>query len=336
MKSPIFIFSLPRAGSTLLQRVLMSHKEIASLAEPWLLLPVLYAQKQYGTLAEYEHASAYSAMNDFKNNLPNKEKDFNEELRKFISSLYKKQCRNGETYFLDKTPRYYLIIPEIAKLFPDAKFIFLFRNPVQVMSSMMETWFNGTFKGMHGINIDLKEGPEKLSEGYQLLKEKAYALQYEQFITSPHKYTAEICSYLNIPFDLDMLNNFSKQDTKGSMGDPTGTKKYKTIETESLKKWTKTFDSKYRITQVKKYINQLDEAHLNTQGYNKIELINSLNSRHPTKNISIKDYFDIRRWKLNVRYNFKIFRLIKTSKWDKNKYLFFIKGTVKYVFNKFG
>ena len=39
MKSPIFLFSLPRSGSTLLQRVLMSHKDIASVAEPWLMLP---------------------------------------------------------------------------------------------------------------------------------------------------------------------------------------------------------------------------------------------------------------------------------------------------------
>ena len=51
MKSPIFIFSLPRAGSTLLQRVLMGHPEIASIAEPWLLLPLMYVQKEHGVLA---------------------------------------------------------------------------------------------------------------------------------------------------------------------------------------------------------------------------------------------------------------------------------------------
>jgi len=39
MKSPIFILSLLRAGSTLLQRILMGHKDIASVTEPWFLLP---------------------------------------------------------------------------------------------------------------------------------------------------------------------------------------------------------------------------------------------------------------------------------------------------------
>ncbi len=93
MKSPIFIFSLPRSGSTLLQRVLMSHNEIASLAEPWILLPYLYAQKQHGVLAEYSHCNAFYALNDFVENLPKTTEDYNEELNKFVTSLYDKQCR---------------------------------------------------------------------------------------------------------------------------------------------------------------------------------------------------------------------------------------------------
>ncbi len=51
-------------------------------------------------------------------------------------------------------------------------------------------------------------------------------MQYEEFVTNPEKYVSEICKYLEISFDPTMLKNFSKQDTKGRMGDPTGTKKY--------------------------------------------------------------------------------------------------------------
>jgi len=35
-----FLISLPRAGSTLLQRLLMAHSGIASCGEPWLALPM--------------------------------------------------------------------------------------------------------------------------------------------------------------------------------------------------------------------------------------------------------------------------------------------------------
>ena len=53
MQAPIFVFSLPRSGSTLLQRVLMSHNDISSVAEPWILLPQIYSLKKEGTLSEY-------------------------------------------------------------------------------------------------------------------------------------------------------------------------------------------------------------------------------------------------------------------------------------------
>jgi len=299
----------------------MSHNEIASISEPWLLLPFLYAQKQYGTLAEYAHSGVYRAINTFINNLPGKQEDYNAELKKFFVALYEKQCTNNETYFLDKTPRYYLIIPEIAQLFPNAKFVFLFRNPIQIMSSIMETWCNSTFKGIHSYDIDLKRGPELLSQGYQLLKDKAYAFQYEQFVTNPEKYTTELCNYLNIPFIPEMLDNFSKQNTKGTMGDPNGTKKYKEIETQSLDKWTKTFNTIYRKKQAKKYINHLDEGHLQHQGYNRNDLLSSLEKIKPQQYSGIKDFFHIQCWKLIVKYNLNIFAGDRTSKWTKGKFL---------------
>ena len=50
---PIFIFSLPRAGSTLVQRVLAAHDDIATTSEPWILLPFLFSTKEQGVYAEY-------------------------------------------------------------------------------------------------------------------------------------------------------------------------------------------------------------------------------------------------------------------------------------------
>ena len=67
MEAPIFIFSLPRAGSTLIQRVLMSNKDICSVAEPWILLPQIYALKGEGSLSEYSSLTSFIAMSDFVN-----------------------------------------------------------------------------------------------------------------------------------------------------------------------------------------------------------------------------------------------------------------------------
>jgi len=48
----IFILSLPRSGSTLLQRILGGHSQVHTVAEPWLMLNPLYALRETGIEAE--------------------------------------------------------------------------------------------------------------------------------------------------------------------------------------------------------------------------------------------------------------------------------------------
>jgi hypothetical protein len=321
MKSPIFLFSLPRSGSTLLQRVLMSHYQVASVAEPWMMLPFSYAYKPNGVLTEYSHNVSFSAIEDFIDNLPNKENDYYEALGDFASTLYRKQCKNNELYFLDKTPRYYLIIPEILQAFPDAKFIFLFRNPIHVMSSMMQTWSNGTFRKMYAYERDLNLGPKALSEGYELLGDKALAIQYEQFVSNPAMYVEKICQYLDIEFDVQMLEAFSSQDTKGRMGDPTGVHDYKSVSTESLDKWKLTFATKYRKKIALNYLKSIEDSVLLAQGYNKTELIEEIEDIPAKQSKFLSDRVDV-LYSVLVRYfKLNIFFGKAMNKWTRGRYL---------------
>src|SRR6185437_6093047 len=45
-----------------------------------------------------------------------------------------------------KTPKNALRTPFLAKVFPDARFIYLYRDPKQVLASMMEAWESGGFR----------------------------------------------------------------------------------------------------------------------------------------------------------------------------------------------
>lgn len=321
MKSPIFLFSLPRSGSTLLQRVLMAHQEIASVAEPWLMLPFCYAYKREGVLTEYDHATSYTAFEDFMANLPNKENDYYEALRIFATTLYEKHCTNDEKYFLDKTPRYYNIIPEIAKIFLDAKFIFLFRNPVHAMSSMIQTWGDGRLNKMYKYERDLHFGPKALSEGYKILKDRSYAIRYEQYVQNPKKYTQEICKYLEIDFDEGMLANFASQNTKGRMGDPTGVKEYKNVDTKPLDKWKNTFNTSFRQKYINRYIDSIDEDILKLQGYDKKYILKEINRIKTGKNVALKDRIDLVYSNLVQFIKPNIWFGRTTKIWAKNRYL---------------
>ena len=127
MKKIIFLFSLPRSGSTLLQRVLSTHPDIHTISEPWLLLPLIYQFKN-NVYSEYSHRQFSIALEDIiKTNSENK-KIYYQKIKKLITELYSELSPIETTYFIDKTPRYSLIAEEIITIFPDAKFIFLWRK----------------------------------------------------------------------------------------------------------------------------------------------------------------------------------------------------------------
>ena len=319
MKQPIFIFSLPRSGSTLLQRVLMSHSEVASVAEPWLLLPLFYHLKPNGTVSEFSHSTCQVAYIDFIANLSGKQNAYNRSLRKFIFSLYSMQCKNGERYFLDKTPRYYFIIPEIAEMFPDAKFIFLFRDVRDVYSSIITTWGNGNFHKLYGNYVDLIEGPRLLSEGYELLADKSYALKYEDFVQNPEKYLRDICEYLEIKYSDTFFENFNKQDTCGRLGDPTGIKQYTKIRKESLTKWKITFNAFFRKQILYHYSKSIDENIYAVQGYSKEKILKEIDKLQ-VRGLGI---FDLLQWIMSMLI-IKLkpnFFLSKSMRWTRKKYL---------------
>src|SRR6516165_4829830 len=55
----IFLFSQPRAGSTLLQRILGRHPDIHTVAEPWIMLPSFYVMRPDRCEAEYTTQGAW-------------------------------------------------------------------------------------------------------------------------------------------------------------------------------------------------------------------------------------------------------------------------------------
>ena len=140
---PIFLLSLPRSGSTFCQRILAVHEEIATVNEPHFLLPFLYARKDYDVRSTYNHHYASWAVQDFCATLPNQERDYFESLHAFALQLYEKSAgKKKAAYFLDKTPKYHFIVDDIMQLFPEGKMFFLWRNPLSVIASIMQTWGN--------------------------------------------------------------------------------------------------------------------------------------------------------------------------------------------------
>jgi hypothetical protein len=278
MLKPLFIFSLPRSGSTLLQRVLAADSQIASVAEPWVLLPFVYALRERGISAEYSHQSANLALNDFIKELPNGKKDYLSAIRSAMNELYRKATKDNDArYFLDKTPRYALIADEIIEIFPDGKFIILWRNPLAIIASIIETWGDGKWN-LAIYKIDLFDGLVNLIDSYQSHSEKVLAIQYESFLRFPEKELSKIAEHLELKLEPDLLKNFHQVKFGGIMGDTTGVKNYREVDTAPLEKWKATINNPLRKMWCRRYLRWLGEERLRIMGYELNDLLRELDS----------------------------------------------------------
>lgn len=215
MTTPIFIFSLPRSGSTLLQRILASHPDVSTAPEPWLLLPFIHSLRPQGVYAEYDHRSAAVAISRFLEMLPDGIQDYNQALRGFALELYDKAAR-GKKFFVDKTPRYHAVNQEIMGIFPDAKYVFLFRNPLATLASIMRTW-----PAAHVFNYDIYQGFDSLFAGYEASQPTVFFLRYEDLVTEPAEAISRLCEYLGLDYRAVMLEDFAHICFKPTdMGNP--------------------------------------------------------------------------------------------------------------------
>lgn len=252
-----FLISIPRSGSTLLQKILASHPRIASTGEPWILLPLAFMDQEYGIEAIYCHGTAAKGIRELIECLPDGRQSYIAHQRKFCLSLYQ-DLACGKPIFLDKTTGYYLILDFIVELFPDSKFIFLFRNPLDVMCSMMSTWLNNRLM-LHAYHLDLYEGVRLMGSGCRTYRDRSISVSYEQLVRMPADEVSRICSFLGIPYLDEMVLKYKEIDFGGSMGDPTGIHAYDGVSTASVNIWPRKLNNLYRIHFARKYIRTLGD-----------------------------------------------------------------------------
>ena len=283
---PLILFSLPRSGSTLLQRVLAADHQIASVSEPWLLLPPAYALKKKGSSAEYSHLIANIALQDFIRELPNGEDDYLSAIGGAATELYRKAAKDKEaSYFLDKTPRYALIADDVLKMFPDGKFIVLWRNPLSIIASMVEFWSAGKWD-LFRFNVDLFNGLESLIDSYRNNPGKYLAIQNERFLKQPEKELERISNYLEIEIDVGSLKRHSQVHLDGKMGDTFGINNYQAVDVAPLQKWKKTINNPLRKRWSRNYLNWIGKERLEIMGYDLNELLREIEATEmTTKNL---------------------------------------------------
>lgn len=277
---PLFLVSLPRSGSTLLQRMLGAHSQVATAAEPWILLPLLYALRSEGVYTEYNHRVAQEAVTDFVHGLDGGRGAYMAACAEMVLSLYAKSSADGSRYFLDKTPRYHLILEEIIELFPRGKFIVLWRNPLAVVASIIETWSEGKWRP-YRYKIDLFTGLEHLIDAVRTYPDRFSVVHYEALASDPQHVMERLLGELDLPFEPAVVSSFGETQVHGRVGDRTGASAYHAVSTAPLDKWRGSLASPVRSGWARRYLRWIGGERLEAMGYDLASLLDEL-ERAPT------------------------------------------------------
>lgn len=267
-QSLIFLISQPRAGSTLLQRILGGHTEIHTAAEPWLMLHPLYALREQGVETEFNATYARNALRDFLTYQVDGEATYQEAVRAYAGVLYGRALQKaGKSLFLDKTPRYYYIIPELAHLFPEARFIILLRHPLAILASILQTWVKGHWPNLALYRDDLLLAPRLLLDGIRLLGEEAIVVHYETLVVQPEETIKTICRRLDLSFQPEMLQYGKQEPPAGRMGDPVTIHIHNKPMAGSLDSWVSLFETAQGRHFIESYLSELGPEILAELGY---------------------------------------------------------------------
>lgn len=248
------------------QRVLATHPAVDTAAEPWILLPLLYSCRRLGAYAEYGHKLAVDAIEDFADGSPGGKVAYLQELREFVLRLYAHRTKPGARYFVDKSPRYHLIADDLFGLFGDGKFIFLWRNPLAIVASIMETWAKGRWN-LFEYDVDLFDGLASLVDAQARHAERAISIRFEDLVSGDRSTWKRLFKHLDLDLDESKLLQFQGVKLDGRMGDLAGSQAYSSLSVEPIMKWKSVLGNPLRKSWCRRYLKWIGRERLAAMGY---------------------------------------------------------------------
>ncbi len=237
--SLVFVISPPRAGSTLLQRMMGAHSEIFTHPEPHLITPIAHLGV-YDNVdkAPYDHINAAEAMKSFIEDLPNGEQDYLDALRAYADTLYGRMlATSGRSYFLDKTPANALVLPFLQRLYPDAKYVVLTRHPLAVFSSYANSFFHGDWGAAHAFNPVLERYVPAMASFLRARPVPLLQVAYEDLVADPGPQLERIFAFLGLEHEPEAVEYGRSGASKKGMGDPINVDRQSRPVTDSIDKW---------------------------------------------------------------------------------------------------
>jgi hypothetical protein len=213
-----FLISAPRSGSTLVRMILDSHTQIAAGPESHILVPLLSALKDERSLNAMWHRGCHrdmvvSALAQAANTL-----------------LESYAAAKGKEIWVEKTPRYVGILPELAEVFPEAVFLMLYRHPYDIVASLDKRHMIDTapelsaYRQQYGTELSaycaFVADEHRAMQAFQKRHpRRVLELRYESIVATPQDQMQRVCEFLQVDFEPQMCE-YQRHAHDDGYGDP--------------------------------------------------------------------------------------------------------------------
>lgn len=215
-----FIVGHHRGGTTLLQSMLSSHSRITIPPETQYFLEVWPRREKFGGLddmAVRERVARFLRSQDCS--MRDLKLDFDEIVTSlgpgadyvdlFTATLATWAGARGKPRVGDKSPGYMHIVPVIAGLYPQAKFIASLRDPRAVANSEL----NADWGALSADQI-ARRWRRIVERHYELERflssDRYLMIRYEDLVREPEEYLRGICAFLGESFEPAMLRYYER------------------------------------------------------------------------------------------------------------------------------
>jgi Sulfotransferase family len=218
LERPIFVVGCPRSGTTLVQCILSASSQAFSLPEThffsW-VLPVLGVPADARITAEDVRRAKEALESEAQLVLP----------AEVWSELGARQSLTALDVFLavvehfrpapglraiEKTPRHVLQLDTIGEAFPDAVFVNVVRDPIDVASSLQGVPFESS-RSMLSHAQRWLESIEAAHVYARAHPERIQTVVYEALVREPEAQVRQLCAFVDLPYEANMLEEFGRE-----------------------------------------------------------------------------------------------------------------------------
>lgn len=210
-RAPIFIVGMPRTGTTLLERILSNHEQIATAGE----------------LNDFARSMSWEADHFYASPLHEPSLgwlgaiDYAAVGRHYLRRT--DPLAGGCGYLIDKNPLNFYNVGLIRKALPQAKIVCMVRDPMDACFSNLKELFSGN---AYGYSYDLND----LAEHYigfdglrahwdEAMADHLHTVRYEDLVANPASVVRRVMEFIGLPYaedSIDITRNTAPVSTASS------------------------------------------------------------------------------------------------------------------------